>query len=234
MDMTQSDLRTKAISLVGASRAALGAGLLLAGAATAAAAPPHTVSFNLFPNPAFVNCLAEFPGDATRKPFAKVTVTRGGLNDTLKLTIGNIKPGLGFDLFTVERSFFVANGTKDPAFTNFGLGWYQSDVEANSDGAGTVIIKTILLDQIFGLDQDIVAINATTPARTHHTFNVGFWFNNPQDAVACGFDATHPTPFNGEQHAGPMAMMSRPRAATGLGPLCSNPNIATNPVSCNP
>jgi hypothetical protein len=210
--------------------------LLLAGAAAAPAqaAPPNTVSFSLTPNPAFVKCLARFPNSSTRKPFANVTVTRGRLNDTLTLTIGNIKPGLDFDLFTVERSFFVANGTKDPAFTNFGLGWYQSDVEANSDGAGTVTIKTILLDQIFGLDQDITGLNALTRGHTHHTFHVGFWFNNPQDAVPCGFDATHPTPFNGEQHAGPMAMMSRPKAATGLGPLCSNPNFSTTPTSCNP
>ncbi|MBL8667299.1 MAG: hypothetical protein JNM48_07550 [Rhodospirillales bacterium] len=208
-------------------------GMLIASAIPASAAPPSTVTFSLFPNPAVVNCLARFPGDSSRPPFANVTVTRGTQNDTLTLTLGNIKPGLNFDLFTVERSFFLTGGAKDPHFTNFGLGWYQSDVHANEDGAGVVTVKTILLDQIFGLDQDVPALNATTKATTHHTFHVGFWFNNPQNAVPCGFDATKPTPFNGEQKAGPLAMMSRPRP-TGLGPLCSNPNTATHPASCNP
>ena len=209
------------------------AGLLTVTPIHASAAPPSTVTFSLFPNPAFVNCLARFPGDASRAPFANVKVTRGARNDTLTLTFGNIKPDLDFDMFTVERSFFLTGGAKDPNFTNFGLGWYQSDLHADEDGGGTITIKTILLDQIFGLDQDVATLNATTKATTHHTFHVGFWFNDPQDAVPCGFDATKPTPFNGEQKAGPLAMMSRPRA-TGLGPLCSNPNTATHPASCNP
>jgi hypothetical protein len=35
---------------------------------------------------------------------------------------------IAFDLFTVQNSFFQANGTKDPNFTgSFGLAWYQSD-----------------------------------------------------------------------------------------------------------
>lgn len=53
-------------------------------------------------------------------------------------------------------------------------------------------IKTILLDQIFGFD----------PA-------------------GCGFDVTKPTPFNGEQNAGPNAMISLPNPRTNLGPLCT-------------
>ena len=55
-----------------------------------------------------------------------------------------------------------------------------------------------------------------------NTFHVGFWFDNPQDAEACGFDPTKPTPFNGEHRAGPDAMISVPDARTGLGPLCTH------------
>jgi hypothetical protein len=218
---------------VAPSYAALSAVLLATGAAPALAAP-SSVTFTLTPNPGIIACLAQFPNDPTRPPLADVRVTRGQLNDTLKITFSNIKPGLAFDLFTVERSRFLANGTADPSFTNFGLAWYQSDLRANSSGAGTVTIKTILLDQIFGFDADISALNATNRGKTHHTFHVGFWFNDPRDAAPCGFDVTKPTPFNGEQHAGPLAMISRPLANTGLGPLCSNPNFGTNPVSCHP
>jgi hypothetical protein len=63
---------------------------------------------------------------------------------------------------------------------------------------------------------------------------VGVWFNNPQDAAQCGFDTTHPTPFNGDHNAGPVAMISTPDPATKLGPLCTNPDLSTNPVTCHP
>ena len=66
-----------------------------------------------------------------------------------------------------------------------------------------------------------------------NTFNVGFWFNNPADAAACGF--TGVTPFNGEHQAGPLAMISRLNATTNLGPLCTDPESASNGTfTCNP
>lgn len=195
--------------------------------ATIPPAAPHTITFALTPNPKFFNCLARFPADPTRPPEAQVTVTRGKLNDTLILHVKNIKPNLAFDLFTVQRSNLLSNGKPDPTFKTFGLAWYQSDVQASSAGSGTVRIQTILLDQIFGFDPD----TALAPT---NTFHVGFWFNNPNDAVPCGFDPTKPTPFNGEHDAGPLAMISVPNAVTGLGPLCTKPNTSTVPPSCNP
>jgi hypothetical protein len=183
------------------------------------------ISFNLVPNPKFIDCLRR---SSSEQPTAKATVFRGKLNDTLILDLDGIKPGLAFDLFTVQRSSLLSDGTPDPEFTNFGLAWYQSDIQiGNQTDDGHVRIKTILLDQIFGFDPDF----ALPPT---NTFHVGFWFNNPQDAVACGFDPTKPTPFNGEHQAGPNAMISLPDANTGLGPLCTDPNTSTTPTSCNP
>jgi len=194
--------------------------------AQGASGPTH-IQFKLVPNPKFVNCLAQFPGDSHRAPSATVVVTRGNLNDRMQVQLANIKPGLAFDLFTVQRSSLLADGTPDPAFKNFGLAWYQSDLEAGHNGGGEVTIQTILLDQIFGFDPD-VSLGPT------NTFHVGFWFNDPNDAAACGFDPTKPTPFNGEHRAGPLAMISLPDAVTGLGPLCTKPNTSTSPPSCNP
>jgi hypothetical protein len=134
---------------------------------------------------------------------------------------------LAFDLFTIQQSPFLSNGSADPTFVNFGLAWYQSDVQANLFGTTLMTIKTILLDQIFGFDPAAALLPA-------NTFHIGFWFNDPQDAVACGFDPTKPTPFNGERNAGPLAMISLPDATTGLGPLCTNPNTSTVPATCNP
>jgi hypothetical protein len=182
-------------------------------AASVGFAQPEDIHFNLVANPKFAACLGVPGGPA---PTATVTVVRGQLNDTLFLNAKNLRPNLAFDLFTVQHSSLLANGQPDPAFGNFGLAWYQSDVQANYYGNAGVTIKTILLDQIFGFDP-AVALPPT------NTFHVGFWFNDPKDAAACGFDITKPTPFNGEHKAGPLAMISVPNAQTGLGPLCTQP-----------
>jgi hypothetical protein len=178
-----------------------------------------TTTFSLFPNTGFVNCLK-----GSGSPTASVTVDRGKLADKLTLNLANFKPGLDFDLFTVQNSNQLANGNPDPNFTNFGFAWYQSDVHVAADGTSKTIIKTILLDQIFGFDP-AVSLGPT------NTFHVGFWFNNPADAASCGF--TGSTPFNGEHNAGPLAFISRPNAVTGLGPLCTDPN-GSPPPACNP
>jgi hypothetical protein len=179
-------------------------------------------------NSKLLPCLAKDASDPRNLPTATVNVERGDLNDTLHLRLRNIKPGLAFDLFTVQRSNKLADGSADPNFKgSFGMAWYQSDVQADDNGNANVTIKTILLDQIFGFDPDV----SLAPT---NTFNVGFWFNNPNDAANCGFDVTHPTPFNGEHQAGPLAMISLPDATTGLGPLCRNPETSPAGFVCNP
>jgi hypothetical protein len=182
--------------------------------------PPNKTRFTLHVNPPFANCL----GESGESPQAVVNVTRGKLADVLSILVTGLKPNLLFDLFTVQRSNLDANGKPVAGFTNFGLAWYQTDLQANGDGVAKAAIQTILLDQIFGFDPDV------NLAPTN-TFHVGFWFNDPKDAQACGFDVTKPTPFNGEHKAGPVAMISVPNAETNLGPLCVNPNGSGG---CNP
>ena len=180
-------------------------------------------TFELAVNPKFVDCLAA-PG---YQPTATVTVQRGELSDVLILSAHHLKPNLAFDLFTTQKTNLLANGQVDPSFTNFGLAWYQTDVQANSNGDAEVAIKTILLDQIFGFDPAV----GLAPT---NTFHVGFWFNNPKDAAACGFPVNQPTPFNGEHRAGPNAMMSLPDVQTNLGPLCTNPVQHGSGFVCHP
>jgi len=178
----------------------------------------HQTTFQLFPNTKFAPCLAN------GTPTVQVVVTRGRLRDTMAVQLSQFKPGLNFDLFTVENSPQNSDGSPNPNFTNFGLAWYQSDIHVASDGTAKTTIKTILLDQIFGFDH-AVGLNPT------NTFHVGFWFNNPTDAAPCGF--TGSTPFNGEHNAGPLAFISRPNQTTNLGPLCTDPNPSP-PPACNP
>ena len=193
---------------------------LAAGTAMAQDAPNQT-QFDLHVNPKFVSCM----GTGGPTPTAHVTVKRGKLADTLTIEGDHFRPHIAFDMFTVQRSNLLSDGSVDPSFTNFGMAWYQSDLEANGQGHFKATIKTVLLDQIFGFDPD--ASLAPT-----NTFHVGFWFNDPNDANknGCTFDVSHPTPFNGEHSAGPVAMISVPDAATNLGPLCTNPQGST----CNP
>jgi hypothetical protein len=181
-------------------------------------------TFELAVNPKFADCLGVPYGP---EPTATVTLQRGNLSDVLILTAHHLKPNLAFDLFTTQRTNLLANGQADPAFTNFGLAWYQTDLEADSNGDAEVAIKTILLDQIFGFDPA-----AGLPPT--NTFHVGFWFNNPKDAAACGFPVNQPTPFNGEHRAGPNAMMSVPDVQTNLGPLCTSPMPHGNSFVCHP
>jgi hypothetical protein len=170
------------------------------------------ITFELKANPAIVNCLAQFPADSSRPPTAVVTVARQPQNDFLTIRLHHIKPNLAFDLFTVQRSRFNADGSLVSGFTNFGLAWYQSEILVDDRGEGFAQIRTILLDEIFGFDPDV----SLSPV---NTFHVGFWFDNPADAAGCGFTGT--TPFNGDHDAGPLAMISLPNAVTGLGPLCT-------------
>jgi hypothetical protein len=144
----------------------------------------------------------------------------------LILRAQHLKPNLGLDLFTIQNSNLLSNGEKNPNFTNFGLAWYQSDLKTDSNGNADIAIKTILLDQIFGFDP------ATNLLPTN-SLNVGLWFDNPDDAAACGFNPKKPTPFNGQHQAGPNAFISLPNAETDLGPLCTAPIKQGTTFVCN-
>jgi hypothetical protein len=191
--------------------------------AALASSQVKSTTFALHPAVAFVPCMTKTPGTT---PTATATVTRGKLNDTLTLKLAGFKPGLGFDLFTNEKSNQDANGAVPVGFTNFGMSWYQSDIEINEQGKGSVTIQTILLDQIFGFD-------AATGLAPTNTFHVGFWFDNPQTPVPCGYSGAV-TPFNGEHTAGPNAFITRPDAHTNLGPLCTSPHKVGTAFVCNP
>jgi len=199
--------------------------------AIAQPAKPDQAQFKLVPNPAFLTCLS----GSSVAPSASVTVMRGTLNDTATITVSGLKPNLNFDLFTVQRSPLDEGGAPVSGFKGFGLAWYQSDLQSDEYGNAKVMIKTILLDQIFGFDADPVPTQVasttdtapTTVLKPTNTFHMGFWFNKPEDAAPCGFDVSKPTPFNGEHRAGPLAMISLPVAPAGLGPLCTSPTGKT-------
>src|SRR5262249_28740449 len=160
--------------------------------------------------------------DPYNPPTAKVTVSRGTANDVMVVEMRNFKPGADFDLFTIERTNLKPDGSADANFKgSFSLAWYQSDIHVGPDGKAEAVVKSILLDGIFGFDADPIpgSVTGAPLVPPTHTFHVGFWFDKPADAVACGFDPTKPTPFNEEHQARPNAMISVPDPVSGQGPL---------------
>ena len=192
------------------------------GMAAAANSKPDQTSFRLFPQTAEIKCLKPSPNAPT--PEVQVRLERHELNDSADIELRNFKPNLNFDLFTIQHSPQTATGTPD-ANPSVGLAWYQTDLHVDRNGSGHAHIRTVLLDQIFGVDKDV----ALPPT---NTFHMGFWFNNPTDAQGCGFTGT--TPFNGDHTAGPLAFVTRPDATTNLGPLCTDPISGSSGFTCNP
>ena len=206
--------------VVAGAAIAIFAGSAAVGAVTS---KPAETTFRLFPQSSLLNCLKPSP-DAPN-PQVTVTAERGDLNDHATIHLKGFKPNLGFDLFTIQHSPQTATGAAD-ANPSVGLAWYQTDLQVGSNGRGEARIRTVLLDQIFGVDKDV----ALPPT---NTFHLGFWFNNPTDAGGCGFTGT--TPFNGEHNAGPLAFVTRPDATTNLGPLCTDPTpVGGGSFTCNP
>ena len=191
----------------------------------AATGKPESTRFSMSAIGGVVPCMS---ADGKTAPRIDVRVERGDDNDRLELRGRGFKPGIQFDLFTIQNSRLNAAGAPDPNFKGFGMSWYQSDLHADDYGRIHARIRTILLDQIFGFVD-----KGPTPVAPTNTFNVGFWFNSPADAAACGFTGT--TPFNGEHAAGPLAFVTVPDATTNLGPLCTSPVTADDgSVACNP
>lgn len=129
-----------------------------------------------------VTCLPHAQGN--------VTIVRGAQNDTMTISVHGLPARTGFDLFVIQTP-------NKP----FGVAWYQSDLQTNRHGVGTVVVRGIFNIETFTVDTDPVHTVAPT-----HQFHLGLWFNNPAKPfnLGCEGSATAPivTPFNGEQHAG--------------------------------
>ena len=155
------------------------------------------------------------PGLAAGKPFAcpaiqNATATAqvlnrfetGQQNDMMIVTASGLPPNTGFDLFLVENSpLEFATG-----FPGFGFGWYQSDLQSDAQGKASVQVRGIFDVETF--IQPPFAPNEAPPPPVH-TYNVGFWFNSPaEEASVCPSAVPNPSPFNGEQNAGLLAMIT--------------------------
>ena len=163
--------------------------------------PKPDFEFNMIGSSANINrCLPNASGF--------VTITRGEQNDIMHVSVRGLVPDTGYDLFVIEIPH-----------SPFGVAWYQSDLETDHYGRGSVTVQGIFNRETFSIStpgSPTVTFGAT------HQFHLGLWFDDPQVPFdqGCEPGQTSPTvtPFNGEQHAG-IQVLNTANFPDAAGPL---------------
>lgn len=167
--------------------------------ASAAGPVKNVVKFALVPSPGITACLPQASGD--------VIITRGSLNDLMTVEVEGLAPNTGYDLFVTE----IPNKP-------FGISWYQSDLQTNKQGKGSVSVRGIFNVETFSVSPG----GPTTAFSPTHQYHLGLWFNDPAVPfnLGCEPTATSPvvTPFNGEQNAG-IQVLNTSNFPDNAGPL---------------
>lgn len=158
----------------------------------------NSFSFHLVPSPGIKACLPHASGNVTVKP--------GSLNDEMRVSVSGLAPNTEYDLFVIQLP-------NKP----FGVSWYQSDLDTDASGNGSVEVRGIFDVETFSVSPG----GSTTFAPTHQ-YHLGLWFNDPKVPFKLGCEPgkTQPvvTPFNGEQHAG-IQVLNSSNFPDNAGPL---------------
>jgi len=194
---------SKAVTVAAAGVVAAALSLTATAGAATQAPVRHTAassfSFALKPSSAAISaCLPNAGGH--------VTITPGALNDTMTVNLHGMPANAGFDLFVIQQPT-----------APFGISWYQSDIQANSNGFGSATVKGIFDAETFS-----VSLGGTTTFSPTHQYHLGVWFNDPNVPfnLGCEPGAITPTvtPFNGEQNAG-IQVVNTAQFPVNAGPL---------------
>ena len=183
-------------SLFAVVAAALVVAAMSAVAAYAAGGTTKT-SFDLVPNPKFVNCLARYPGDPSRAPTASVDVQKGNLNDRLTLHLQEHQAESG--VRPVHRAAQLARRTT--ASRSPGAELRPRLVPVGHRGGRRR--ERQREDPDDPARPDLRLRTSTVALTPTNTFHVGFWFNDPNDAAACGFDVTQADAVQRRAQGGP-------------------------------
>jgi hypothetical protein len=179
----------------------LGAALVMAALAAAAAfAVDDTTSFKM------VRSQTAVDNDCLKGAKANVDVrTTPTDNQILDITLKNAPKNTEFELFVTQQP-------NSP----FGVSWYQADFTTNNQGQGEVRARGIFSEELFVFapgsvkapqvdNQDAEKNPAFDPV---HTFHLGLWFGDPEDAKDAGCSDTV-TGFDGDHEAGIQAFSTR-------------------------
>jgi len=152
------------------------------------------------------------------KASGEVNVTELGPVEILDLEVSHLAPNTTY-------SFFVIQVPDKP----FGIGWYNGEIETNAEGKGRQRFIGRFNDETFAIAQASVPAPvihtdqpfpdaAENPAfNPVHTFHLGLWFSDPQDAANAGC-GNAVTPFDGDHVAGIQVLSTR-QFAPDAGPL---------------
>jgi hypothetical protein len=152
------------------------------------------------------------------KAEGEVKVTELGPVEILDLKVEHLAPNTTY-------SFFVLQVPDKP----FGIGWYNGEVETNAAGNRQQRFIGRFNDETFAIAQDVAPAPvvhtdqpfpdaAKNPAfNPVHTFHLGLWFSDPQDAAKAGC-TNAVTPFDGDHIAGIQVLSTR-QFAPDAGPL---------------
>ena len=149
---------------------------------------PKEFEFKMVPSsPAIKACLPHAR--------AEVEITRGAVNQLMEVQVKGLVPNTGFALFVIQLPH-----------TPFGISWYQSDMETNAQGEGSVSVRGIFDVETFSLSPG----GPTTTFAPTHQYHLGIWFGDPQTPFKHGCEPGAPkpivTPFDGDQIAGPQVL----------------------------
>jgi hypothetical protein len=137
--------------------------------------------------------------------------------EKMVVSVSGLPANKEFDVFVIQ--------TPD---ADFGLSWYQGDLQTDGSGKGTqefigrfnietfIVAPGVETAPVIHNDPPFPDANANPVTGPVHTFHVGLWFNSPADAAAAGCPNTE-TPFNGDHTAGIQALKTVDVA--GKGPL---------------
>jgi hypothetical protein len=148
---------------------------------------------------------------------ADVRVVDDGTAQDLYISAHGLPPKTGFDLFVIQVPK-----------AQFGMSWYQADVETDEHGNAFQHVRGI-----FGIETFTVApgtapapvvfsgpfpdASVNPPTNPLQMYHLGLWFDSPTDAQNAGCPATV-TPFNGEHNAG-LQVLNTAKFADDAGPL---------------
>ena len=137
--------------------------------------------------------------------------------EKMVVNVSGLPANTEFDVFVIQAPD-----------ADFGLSWYQGDLETDGNGKGTqefigrfnietfIVAPGAVAAPVIHNDPPFPDANTNPTTNPVHTFHVGLWFNSAADAQAAGCPNTE-TPFNGDHTAGIQALKTV--EVGGKGPL---------------
>ncbi len=188
---------------------AVSAALLMAALFAAAAFAVSNTSFSMVPSQG----AQAIKNKCLENARANVTISTVGGIQVMNVALSGMPKNNAFALFVLQKPN-----------APFGVSWYQGDIDTDSQGRGSVRVAGIFSEETFAFspgalpapqvdDQDAAKGPKFDPV---HTFHLGVWFSEPEQANKAGCTGTK-TPFDGDHEAGIQALSTQ--NFKQLGPL---------------